>query len=384
MKDIFDTAGLRTTAGSRILANNVPKHDATAVARLRTAGAVILGKTQTTEFACLDPCETRNPWHLEHTPGGSSSGSAAAVACGMVPLALGSQTGGSISRPACYCGVVGVKPSRGRISLRGVAPVSQSLDHVGVLARCIGDAALALAAVAGPDPLDPLCAAEPPPDYAAAAGRRIDPPRLGVLPALLERADTVMAAAARGAARRFAATGARVEERPFPGPLDTVLERHGVVMAAECAAHHAVRFESRPDDYRPKIRSLIEYGRSIAATTYAEALRHQLAFRARVLECFGDCGALLTPAATSTAPRDLTTTGSPSLNSPWSYAGFPTVVVPTGVAADGLPVGLQLIGRPDAEAELVEIAAWCEEKLVFDFRPRLLSAASAQPVRPLG
>ena len=318
VKDIFDTAGLCTTAGSRILADFVPERDATAVARLRAAGAVILGKTQTSEFACLDPCETRNPWHLAHTPGGSSSGSAAAVACGMVPLALGSQTGGSISRPAAYCGIVGAKPSRGRVSLHGVAPVSFSLDHVGVLARSVGDAALALAAIAGPDPQDPLCTPEPPPDYRTGAGRAIDPPRLGVLPAFLERADAVLGAATRGAARRFADAGAQVVERSFPEPLDTVLEHHRVIMAAECAAHHAERFATRADDYRPKVRRLIEYGLGLAATTYAEALRHQRGFRARVLEGFGDSRALVTPAAPATAPRDLTTTGMPTLNSPWS------------------------------------------------------------------
>ncbi len=185
----------------------------------------------------------------------------------------------------------------------------------------------------------------------------------------------MLGAATRGAARRFVDTGAQVSEQSFPEPLDTVLERHGVVMAVECAAHHAERFATRADDYRPKVRRLIEYGLGLAATTYAEALRHQRGFQARALDCFGDCQALLTPAATSTAPRDLGTTGMPTLNSPWSYAGLPTLVVPTGVAADGLPVGIQLVGRPDREAELFAIAAWCEANLVFDFRPRLLEAA---------
>ena len=183
LKDIIDAAGLPTTAGARGFADTTPREDATCVARLRRGGAVILGKLQTTEFAFSDPAVTRNPWHASRTPGGSSSGSAAAVAARMVPAALGSQTVGSVLRPAAFCGVVGLKPTYGRVSRRGVVPLSWSLDHVGVFARSVADAALVMSAVAGHDPADPGSAAAPPPDVAALVVARPPdrPPRLGLI-----------------------------------------------------------------------------------------------------------------------------------------------------------------------------------------------------------
>jgi aspartyl-tRNA(Asn)/glutamyl-tRNA(Gln) amidotransferase subunit A len=175
IKDIYYTAGLKTTCGSRLFADFIPTYDATPVARLKQAGAIVLGKTVTTEFATMDPGPTCNPWHLEHTPGGSSSGSAAGVAACMVPLALGSQTYGSIQRPAAYCGVYGLKPSFGRVSRYGVYPLSWSFDHVGPLARTVADCALALQVLAGPDPQDPACSQAPVPDYLQAV-QRVDRP----------------------------------------------------------------------------------------------------------------------------------------------------------------------------------------------------------------
>src|SRR6266511_5144302 len=190
MKDIYYTAGLKTTCGSRIFADFVPSYDATPVARLKQAGAIILGKTVTTEFATMDPGPTRNPWHLAHTPGGSSSGSAAAVAARMVPVALGSQTFGSIQRPAAYCGVYGLKPTFGRVSRYGVFPLSWSLDHVGPLARTVTDVALVLQVLAGHDPHDPASSRAPVPDYLQAVQHADHPPRLGLVrPFYLERAD---------------------------------------------------------------------------------------------------------------------------------------------------------------------------------------------------
>src|SRR6266545_4091901 len=181
IKDIYWTAGMKTTCGSRIFADHVPTYDATTVARLKQAGAIILGKTVTTEFATADPGPTRNPWHLEHTPGGSSSGSAAGVAARMVPAALGSQTGGSIHRPAAYSGVFGLKPTHGRVSTYGVFPVSWCLDHMGPLARTVTDIALVLQVLAGYDPLDPATSRAPVPDYLQAVQRADRPRRLGLV-----------------------------------------------------------------------------------------------------------------------------------------------------------------------------------------------------------
>ena len=181
LKDIIYTAGLRTTAGSRVYANFVPTYDATVTVRLQQAGAIILGKTVTTEFATADPSPTRNPWNTEHTPGGSSSGSAAAVAARMIPAALGSQTGGSTLRPASYCGIVGLKPTYGRISRYGVIPVSWCLDHVGILVRSVQDAALVLQAIAGHDLHDASSLAQPVGNYSLAVQQADTPPRLGVL-----------------------------------------------------------------------------------------------------------------------------------------------------------------------------------------------------------
>ena len=181
LKDIIYTAGIRTTAGSRVYANFVPAYDATVTVRLKQAGAIILGKTVTTEFATADPSPTRNPWNIEHTPGGSSSGSAASVAARMIPAALGSQTGGSTLRPASYCGIVGLKPTYGRISRYGVIPVSWCLDHVGILVRSVQDAALVLQAIAGQDVHDTSSLAQPLGDYSLAVQQADTPPRLGVL-----------------------------------------------------------------------------------------------------------------------------------------------------------------------------------------------------------
>jgi aspartyl-tRNA(Asn)/glutamyl-tRNA(Gln) amidotransferase subunit A len=207
-KDIFYSAGLRTEAGSKVMAGFVPPYDATPVARLKAAGAILLGKLQTTEFATSDPAPTRNPWNLACTPGGSSSGSAAAVAARMVPLALGSQTIGSNVRPASYCGLVGLKPTFGRISTRGVMALSYTQDHVGLMARSVEDVALGLQAVAGHDPHDPSSSREPVPDYSTAIARR-GPLRIGVLREhFFERATPEVARITGEAVERLVTAGA--------------------------------------------------------------------------------------------------------------------------------------------------------------------------------
>lgn len=372
VKDIFYTEGLETEAGSELLEGFVPDRDAAAVARLRRAGAIVLGKTTTSELAMMAPTETANPWDLECTPGGSSAGSAAAVAARMCPGALGSQTGGSTGRPAAYCGVVGLKPSYGRISVDGVIPVSFSLDHVGLLTRSVLDAALLLQAVAGPDPADPLCSERPVPDYAGGLERRAArPPVLGLVRAyFLERADPEMRRTTEVAADVLRTAGAEVRPVELPASFEGVHGHFTTLLTAEAAAVHADRFGEGLDRYRPETRALIERGRALDAARYARARRHQIGFRRDALEMFRTADVLLTPGTPSTAPRDRTTTGPPSFQVPWSYAGLPSVALPAVVTGAGLPAGIQLVGRPFGEADLLGAARWCEDRLGFDAAPR--------------
>jgi aspartyl-tRNA(Asn)/glutamyl-tRNA(Gln) amidotransferase subunit A len=364
VKDIFDVFDWPTAAGSRRWVNSVARQDATAVRRLRQAGAVFPGKTVTTQYASFDPPVTRNPWDPTRTPGGSSSGSAAAVACGMCPGALGSQTGGSITRPAAYCGVAGCKPTWGRVSVAGVLPLAPSMDHVGPIAGCVRDLAILLQVLAGPDPYDPACADRPVPDYQAALARPPAPPRLGRLRGLFEER-------AEGPVRALLDEGSAalgpVRDVALPAGFAEVLARHRTVMTVEAAAYHEPRLRRYPDDYEPRIRGLLEEGLACPAPEYARTKEHQRDLAAAMQVCLHDVDALLTPATTDAAPA-ADTTGDPAFNSPWSYTGLPTVSLPAGWTKDGLPLALQLVGRPWGEAELLAVAAWCEERLAFERR----------------
>lgn len=363
VKDIFYTAGLPTRAGSPIYRDFVPSYDATAVKRLRRAGAIVLGKTQTTQFAYGDPAPTRNPWNLGHSPGGSSSGSAAAVADRMVPAALGSQTAGSVLRPAAFCGVVGFKPTYGRIGRRGVFPLAWSLDHVGVLVRTVSDAALLLSALAGPEGDDPTAATAPLADYLAAL-REPRPPRVGLVRRLFqERTEAAAWARLEEAAGRLAAAGARVEEAQPPPEFDAVLDIHHVIMTAEAAAYHAPAFQRRPEDYRPRLRAVIETGQLIPTAAYLHAQRARRHLARSVLPLFDRCDVLLLPAALGPAPRGLDWTGDPACNAPWTLFGFPALALPIGLDGQGLPLGAQLVAAPWQEAPLLAAARWCEMAL---------------------
>lgn len=366
VKDIFHVAGLKTTAGARGFADTVPTVDATSVARLREAGAVILGKLHTTEFAFSDPAVTRNPWHRERTPGGSSSGSAAAVAARMVPAALGSQTVGSVLRPAAFCGVVGVKPTYGRISRRGVLPVSWTLDHVGIFARSVRDAALVLSALGGWDPGDPGSVAAPPPDLSRVlSGPPGRSPRLGLIGApFLERAAPEMRAHLETLAGGLEGRGATVEPVRLPALTPTLLSAVQVVMRAEAAACHADLHRRHAREYRPRIRAALEAGMCIPAALYLRAQRIRREVRRQMRPLLEAYDALLMPAAPGPAP-DPSTTGDPTFNAPWSGVGVPAVSLPTGLAADGLPLGTQLVGAPFAEARLLEAARWVEAAVGF-------------------
>ena len=362
VKDIFDVAGLVTACGAAPVFHQRPLHDSAAVRRLRRAGAIILGKVTTAEFAFFDPPETRNPWHLDHTPGGSSSGSAAAVAAGMAPLAIGTQTAGSVLRPAAYCGVVGFKPAHGRVSCNGVVPLAPGFDHVGTFSRRVADAAVALAVLAGHDPADPLSRPDPPGDYPAAvssSGSEDRAPRLGfVRRPYLDRADPEVAAHLESMAEILAGAGAAIEEVELPASLDGLFEAGFQVMQVAAAAVHHDRFVQYPDQFRPKIRALIEAGRQVSGVDHVLAESHCRRFKTDVAPLLARVDALLLPVADSPAPAGLASTGDPSFCAPWSFTGFPAISLPSGSAANGLPLAIQLVAAE--ERRLLAVAVWCE------------------------
>jgi aspartyl-tRNA(Asn)/glutamyl-tRNA(Gln) amidotransferase subunit A len=362
VKDIFFTRDLPTGADFPGLVAETPRDDAAAVARLRRAGAVVLGKTVTTQFAFVDPPRTRNPWHPERTPGGSSSGSAAAVAARMVPLALGSQTAGSVLRPAAYCGVVGLKPSAGRISRFGVLPLAPSLDQVGLIVRSVEDAALALGPLTGFDGRDPASTRRPHADYSAAARAPDRPPRLGLLTDFLDRATPEVVTHMRAVAADLATSGAAIEETRLPAPVALYLAVHHLIMQSEVAAIHAARHAAQTDAYAPRLRAYIETGALIPAPVYLHAQRLRERLQPGVLALLGKFDAFLLPTVSNLAPfRD--TTGDPSFQAIWTLFGLPALTLPSGLSPDGLPFALQLVAPPFAEAPLLASAAWCERAL---------------------
>ncbi len=372
LKDIYDVAGTVTTSGASAFAHERAQTDAAAVALLRGAGAVILGKTTTTEFAYTDSTVTRNPWNLEHTPGGSSSGSAAAVAAQMIPLALGSQTLGSTLRPAAYCGIVGLKPTYGRISTAGVTPLAWSLDHVGIFTRSVEDAALALSVLAGPESTDGSLAPVPAADDMTAAGLRIRPPRLGIPRALFsDKVGPEVSQHLETIASRLAGAAAVVEDVTVPPSADAIHDAGQLVLRVDAATFHAERFARHADSYRPRIRALIESGLAIPAVEYARAQQARRRFRDEMGPILKRFDALVMPVAPTTAPRGLDSTGDSVLCAPWSFAGLPSIALPSGVSAAGLPLAIQLIAGAFAEDRLLGVARWCETTINFTAGPVL-------------
>ena len=361
LKDIFYTAGMLTACGSRVYADFVPDFDATSVARIKEAGGIILGKTVTTEFATSDPSPTHNPWNLEHTPGGSSSGSSAAVAAGMVPAALGSQTGGSTCRPAAYNGIVGLKPTYGRISRYGVVPVSWSLDHVGILTRTVADAALMLQVMSGEDHNDPGSLRQPVPDFLAQMAEHDRPPRIGLVRQYYQDYCTEeIWAHTESVANQLAEAGAEVEEIDLPDSFARVHSFQRVVMNVDCAAFHETNHRIRADDYGPRIRAGMEMGMLIPTATYLKAQRLRRQFRADMNEMASRVDIVMTPATPAPAPRDLNTTGDAAFQVPWTAAGLPTVVVPTGLSELGMPMAVQFGGPWAEEGRVLGASQWCE------------------------
>ena len=360
-KDIFDSAGLATSAGFRPFSSRTPSTDAEPLARLKRAGAILLGKMVTTQFAFADPSPTRNPWSAERTPGGSSSGSAAGVAAQLVPLAFGSQTAGSILRPAAFNGVVGFKPTYGRISKRGVFPLAWSLDHVGVLTRSVEDCGLFLSAVAGYDPLDRASADQPLPSIDLSAEPA--PPRLGLAREALQHATPRLREHIMRVAAKFETAGARVEEVSLGEPLDLIIAVHHVIMQTETAAAHWQLLEQYSGAYMPRLRAYVEVGRLLPGVLYLHAQRLRRRIREAMRRSLADLDALLLPTVGDVAPTR-ETTGDPSLQAPFTLVGFPSLSLPSGLAEpERLPLAIQLVAPAWQEAGLLAVGRWCEAQL---------------------
>jgi aspartyl-tRNA(Asn)/glutamyl-tRNA(Gln) amidotransferase subunit A len=379
IKDIIDVAGWPTRCGSPLRTGHVAAADAPVVSCLRAAGAIILGKTVTTEWAGFDPPITQNPWNLAHSPGGSSSGSAAAVALEMCHAALGTQTGGSIIRPAAYCGVAGLKPGHGDISLDGIAPLTLHMDHVGPLARTVADLyavwqSLATGAYGTIEGHFTMGWAEKDLEYwldCYGVNRTLF---VAEGPLLARASPEVRDITARAIERLKSSVWVR--PLPLPDSFNGVLTWHRRIMAAEAAAYHRQTFPSQRELYGPRISELLDEGRQVSGVDYAEALIERQRMRRELAALLGAnqdlLGCLVMPATTTPAPGP-ETTGDPAFNAPWSYLGLPSLTIPCGRTAGGLPVGLQFIAL--AMPQLFAMAGLCERLLGFHQRPTLLETA---------
>jgi Asp-tRNA(Asn)/Glu-tRNA(Gln) amidotransferase A subunit family amidase len=358
IKDIIDTGDMPTENGTVLHAGRMPRDDAAVVARLRAAGAVILGKTVTTECAYFNPGKTRNPHNPEHTPGGSSSGSAAAVAAAMVPLALGSQTNGSVIRPAAFCGTYGFKPSHGLIPRSGILKLSRTLDHVGIFARTLEDIALVAEELAGYDENDPdtRLRARIPFGAIAAEEPPIPPVIAFIKTPVWEKAEPET----REAFGELVETlGACVEEVELFPSASEAWDWHRTIMEAEMAANLEREWQSGRDRLSVKLRGLIERGREIRAVDYQRALARIAAVQESFEELFTQrYDAILTPSAPGTAPKGLASTGDPVFCSLWSLCGLPALNLPLMKGQNGLPLGVQLVGRRNFDARLLRTARW--------------------------
>jgi Asp-tRNA(Asn)/Glu-tRNA(Gln) amidotransferase A subunit family amidase len=362
IKDIIDTADMPTEDGTVLHAGRMPLRDAAVVAMLRAAGAVIMGKTVTTECATYHPGKTRNPHNPEHTPGGSSSGSAAAVAAGMAPLALGSQTNGSVIRPASFCGVYGFKPTHGLIPRTGMLRLSRTLDHVGVFSRSLEDAALLGEVLAGHHEDDPdtrprarlpLCetlAQEPP-----------LPPLLAFVkgPAW-DRADDETKQAFT---ELQAELGDRAVEVELPESAQRALEWHRTIMHAEMAANLDAEWERGRDRLSESLRNRLAEGRAVSALDYQRALARIPLLVEGFTEIFDRCDAILAPSAPGTAPKGLASTGDPAFCTLWTLLGTPALSLPLMRGGNGLPMGVQLVGPRHGDARLLRTARWLVTKV---------------------
>jgi len=351
IKDVIDTADLPTEYNSPIYRGHRPPWDAACVAVLRRAGCVILGKTVTTEFANNHPAKTRNPHRLTHTPGGSSSGSAAAVADFMAPLALGTQTGGSTIRPAAYCGVVGCKPSFNSINRAGLKFVAESLDTIGLFARSAEDIALGLHVLSG----------RAVPDFKTMSGRK---PRIGLFRTpRWHEADAATQAAVEGAAARLAKAGARVSDFAAPQGYAQLFDDQGRIMCYETARALAWEHASHAGQLSDSLKQRIEEGWALSREAYDAARLLARDCRRRLAEQMRDYDFLVTPGAPGEAPATLATTGSSVFNRVWTLMGVPCVTLPSGTGPGGLPLGVQIVGSFEGDSELLAWSHWAAAAL---------------------
>ena len=365
IKDIIDTADMPTQIGSPIYQGRMPKRDAYVVERVKQLGAYVMGKTVTTEFAWSFPGKTRNPHNKNHTPGGSSSGSAAAVAAGFVPAALGTQTMGSVIRPAAFCGVVGYKPSYGLISRRGIHPFANTLDHVGVFTRSVTDAGFLTHLLMEFDGDDASCVAAGgfvPGEFSIKKLPR--PPRLAFVqtPAwpLADKAQRNRLFESAAILRRV---GARVDDVTLPASFDGAQNAAQTIMRCEAATIFAPLQAQHPDKVSANIEEVVKTGKAFSAFDYLQALALRKQLRAELLELLRNYDAIITPPAIGEAPEGLSATGNPVFCIPWSLLGVPAITIPVATGPNGLPLGMQIVGDYFGDQKLLCVAVWCEKYL---------------------
>ncbi|OGI41376.1 MAG: hypothetical protein A2140_08175 [Candidatus Muproteobacteria bacterium RBG_16_62_13] len=365
IKDVIDVHDMPTARGSPLFAGRIPERSATIVDRLEHAGGFVMGKTVTAEFAYLHPGPTRNPWNPAHTPGGSSMGSAAAVADGMVPVAIGTQTNGSVIRPAAFCGCVGYKPSQGLLPRTGVQPFSPTLDQLGIFTRSVPDAAIVTGALIGFDPKDPMSLSDmslSPTDFMLRS--QYQPPRLAVVRSpVWHLAEPTQRQRFEENVNALRAAGASVEDLDLGSAFETAHEALRIIMFAEGAVTFAKLHAQHSARLSPELNQLIEEGSRLRATRFEEAREQRLRLRTELSRRMMNCDAIVTPPARGEAPASLGHTGDPSFCTIWTLCGVPAITVPVGVGPLGLPLGLQLVGRFLEDPALLTVAQWCVQAI---------------------
>jgi Asp-tRNA(Asn)/Glu-tRNA(Gln) amidotransferase A subunit family amidase len=363
VKDIIDTQGIPTTLGSSIFAGRVPDRSAAVIQRIEAAGAFVLGKTVTSEFAFFTPGKTLNPWNPAHTPGGSSSGSAAAVAAGFVPAAIGTQTNGSVIRPAAFCGIVGYKPTAGLIPRTGIHPFSDSLDQVGVFGRSVPDVALMAAVLTRAWDDRPVAL----PGNAVISGEAAAAPRLPRLAAVRSPVWSQADVHAQGhlveMVKRLSAAGAEVVERELPPAFEDAHRLLRTIMFGEAARVFEGLQRRCRERLSPPLNQLVDEGRRIPESAIAKALERRNDLVRALDEFMQGLDGVVTPPTTGEAPADLTWTGDPTFCTIWSLCGVPAVTVPTGSGPRDLPLGLQIVGPRLADDRTLSVARWCDERV---------------------
>ncbi len=370
IKDIFHTAGIKTEAGSKIFKDFIPEQDAHSVRLIREHGGIIMGKTITTEHAFGDPPITKNPWNSQHTPGGSSSGSAVGVAAKIFPFAVGSQTSGSVIRPAAYNGIIGLKPTFGLISRSGVFPNAKSLDTVGIFTRTIQDAALALNTMAGYDPTDEVSINKSHPNYLEGLFQKLSVPKIGIVnDFFLDNCDSEIREHNLRIINDLRYAGATIKEISMPIAVPELLDAHSKIMSFEAAEVHRTNFKLRPQDYSKDVSQVIQNGLLLNTNQYHEARQIQTQFKRSTKSIFNEIDVIISPTTSSPAPRDLNSTGDKRFQAPWTLSGLPAITFPIGTSKLGLPIGTQLIGENLSETKLLQSSLWCYETIGKNLNP---------------